>query len=285
MSVSERTVWRYISLFKQTGDVLPAHRKSRPSMLLGEFEQITPLRFILDNPGIYLTELQDELFDIFGVIVSVSTICRTLKYMGCTRQSMHRVAMQQSDALRARFMAEISVYDPDMLIWIDETGCDRRDATRKYGYSVRGIPMCDQRILVRGTRYTAIPVLSTEGIHDVFITEGTMNGDRFTAFVRDVVLPHLNPFNGINPRSVIIMDNASIHHVDEVVDLIETQTEARVCFLPPYSPDLNPVEGVFSQLKSIMKQNDKMFQACSTPRILLSMAFAEQVSRLGCTPP
>ena len=119
-------------------------------------------------------------------------------------------------------MAEISVYDPEMLVWIDETGCDRRDATRKYGYRVRGIPICDQRILVRGTRYTAIPVLSTEGIHDVFITEGTMNGERFSEFVRDVLLPHLNPFNGINPRSVVIMDNASIHHVDEDVDLIRS---------------------------------------------------------------
>ena len=63
--------------------------------------------------------------------------------------------------------------------------------TRKYGYSVRGIPICDQRILIRGTRYAAIPVISTDGIHDVFIAEGTMNGDRFTKFVRNVLLPHL----------------------------------------------------------------------------------------------
>ena len=71
-------------------------------------------------------------------------------------------------------MAEISVYDPYMFIWIDETSCDRRHSTRKYGYSVRGIPICDQRSLIRGTRYTAIPVISTDGIHDVFIAEGIM---------------------------------------------------------------------------------------------------------------
>ena len=142
--------------------------------------------------------------------------------MGCTRQAMHRVALQRSDALRARFMAEISVYGLHMFVWLDETGCDHRHSTRKYGYSVRGIPICDQRILIRGTRYTAIPVISMDGIHDVFIAEGTMNGERFTKFVRNVLLPHLNPFNGVNPRSVVIMDNASIHHVDQVVDLIET---------------------------------------------------------------
>ena len=91
-----------------------------------------------------------------------------------------------------------------------------------------------------------------------------MNGERFTNFVRSVLLSHLNPFNGVNPRSVVI-----IHHVDDVIDLIETQAGARVCFLPPYSPDLNPAEGVFNQVKSIMKENDKVFQVCSVPRALM----------------
>ena len=236
---------------------------------MGDFEQVTLLKLILENLGIYL-ELQDHLLGIFGVLVSVPTICRTLKYMGCTRQAMHRVVLQKPDALRACFTAEILVYDPHMLVWIDETGCDRRHSTRKYGYSVRGIPICDQRILIRGIRYTAIPVLSTDGIHDVFIAEGTMNGERFSNFVRNVLLPHLNPFNGVNPRSVVIMDNAAIHHVDQVVDLIERQAGAKLCFLPPYSPDLNPA-GVFSQVKSIMKQNDQMFQVCSASRALLAL--------------
>lgn len=91
--------------------------------------------------------------------------------------------------------------------------------------------------------------------HDVFITEGTMTGDRFATFVKNVLFPQLMSFNGINPRSVVIMDNASIHHVQEVIDLIETQAgAARVLILPPYSPDLNPVEGIFSQIKSIMRE-------------------------------
>ena len=64
---------------------------------MGEFEQITLLRLVLANPGIYLQELQDELYDIFGALVSVPTICRTLKIMGCTRQAMSRVAIQRSD--------------------------------------------------------------------------------------------------------------------------------------------------------------------------------------------
>ena len=48
--------------------------------------------------------------------------------------------------------------------------------------------------------------------------------------MRNVLLPHLNPFNGVNPRSVVIMDNATIHHVDQVVDLVERQAGAKLCF-------------------------------------------------------
>ena len=69
------------------------------------------------------------------------------------------------------------------------------------------------------------------------------------------------------------MDNATIHHVEDVIDLIEQQAKAKIIFLPPYSPDLNPVEIVFSKVKGIMKANDAIFQVCSSPRDLLSMAF------------
>ena len=90
LSVSERTVWCYISLFKLTGDIQPKKRRNGSRMLMSEFEQTTLLRLVLDNSGIYLQELQDELHDIFGVPVSVPAICRTLKYMGCTCQAMSR---------------------------------------------------------------------------------------------------------------------------------------------------------------------------------------------------
>ena len=70
------------------------------------------------------------------------------------------------------------------------------------------------------------------------------------------------------------MDNASIHHVHvaDIADLI-LQTEALLRFLPPYSPNLNPVEQVFSKVKAIIKENDQLFQEFSQPRVLLTTAF------------
>ena len=164
-----------------------------------------------------------------GTVVSKATIRRTLRCMGCTRQAMHHVAIQQPEVCRGRVMAEVSMNDLSMLIWLDETGCDGRNTIRKYGYSPGGMSCSDRRLLVRGVRYSAIPIVSVEGIHDVYnITEGTVNGEGFSEFVRNSLLPILLPFNNINQRSVVIMDNASIHHVREVSNLIETQAGARL---------------------------------------------------------
>ena len=127
----------------------------------------------------------------------------------------------------------------------------------------------------------AIPIMPLEGIHDVYITEGTVNGDRFAEFVTKCLLPIIEPFNWTNHQSVVVMDNASIHHVDAITRLIERQHGARVCYFPPYSPDLMPAEGVFSQVKSIMKENHKLFQVCSAPAALLALAFG-MVSTQDC---
>ena len=123
--------------------------------------------------------------------------------------------------------------------------------------------------------------MSLEGIMDVHIAEGTVSGERFTYFVTETLLPILNPFDGNNSLSIVIMDNASIHHVDDVVHAIEHTAHAKVIFLPPYSPDLMPLEEVFSKIKAIMKENDQVFQASTMPTALLAMAFA-MVTREDC---
>ena len=82
------------------------------------------------------------------------------------------------------------------------------------------------------------------------------------------------PFDGINPKSVVIMDNASMRHVEEVVDTIQR-------FLPPYCPDLNPCEEVFAQVKHWIQSNDMVFQATQYPSVLIAMAYCE-VTQQNC---
>ena len=116
------------------------------------------------------------------------------------------------------------------------------------------MPPTDRRLLVRGTRYSAIPVMSLEGIQDVYLAEGTVNGERFEDFIMRTLLPILQPFNWINPHSVVIMD---IDHMEGVTNLIENQAGAQLNFL---LPDLDPLEKVFSQVQCIISKMIHFFK-------------------------
>ena len=100
-----------------------------------------------------------------------------------------------------------------------------------------------RRCLARGGHISVIGIMSSAGLLDVGIVKGGTDGDAFYNVIQTHLLPHLMPFNGINPHSVVILDNCAIHHTNEVVSMIE-EVGAIVQFLPPYSPDLMPIEGL-----------------------------------------
>ena len=159
-----------------------------------------------------------------------------------------------------------------MIVWIDETGSDCRNSIRAYGHGLRGLTPVKHQLKVWGKRISAIGVMTTDGIKDVFVQEGPVNGDVFEYFVRTTLLPILMPYNSHNKHSVVVMDNVSIHHLETVQDMI-LGVGAIICFLPPYSPDLNPIEKVFSKVKTYLKANDMLYLATLSPRFFVVDAF------------
>jgi len=117
---------------------------------------------------------------------------------------------------------------------------------------MQGKPLVSNQLLVRGCRISAIAFISLCGMGDVKLIEGTTDSSTFCDFIETSLLPQLLPFDGSNPNSVVILDNCSIHHVSEVVKMIE-EVGAMVHFLPPYSPDFNPIELTFSKVKMSLK--------------------------------
>ena len=109
--ISPRSVRRYVDLYLSTGELEPKKQRHGPEQLLSEFEQMTVLQSMVDNPGVYLTELQQQLYDTTGTWVHVSTICCTVHRLGFTRKRIQHIALQCSDEQRAQFMAEISMFD------------------------------------------------------------------------------------------------------------------------------------------------------------------------------
>ena len=144
-------------------------------------------------------------------------------------------------------MEDLSIFSMDMFILVDESGSDNRDGLRKYGYSLRSQPAKALSLFPRGKQLKAIAAMCCDGVLGCQIREGGVNSEAFQAFLDMELASKLLPFNGTNPRSVVIMDNASIHHADQLVSNLE-DLGVLVYFLPPYSPDLNPIEELFQRL-------------------------------------
>ena len=159
-----------------------------------------------------------------------------------------------------------------MLVWVDETGSNRRNSVRTHGYSLKGMRVVSHQLRVGGKRINAIGVMSMQGMEDAYIVEENVNGDVFERFVRTSLLPILKSFNGTNSHSVVVMDNASIHHLDKIAQMI-AGVGALLRFLPPYSPELNPIEHVFSKVKAFLKANDTVYLNTRFPTTLVTMAF------------
>ena len=97
---------------------------------------------------------------------------------------------------------------------------------------------------------TGIAAMSVEGVLGCSLVTGGVDGDAFQKFIDENLLSKLQPlnFNGSKPHSIVIMDNATIHHVQHVQTL--EGLGVLIYFLPPYSPDLNPIENCFLRLNT-----------------------------------
>ena len=261
LCVDVSTVCRTVRLFERTGNV--SKKKFNATNLprkLTDFIQLLILQLVLQHVGINLTEIRRELLYLSGVDLSESTICQFLHKHNFSRQRIRLVATQRDECLRQTYAGEVSMYKAHMIVFVDETGTDARDKIRKYAYGVRGKPPYGvrgkppvaQKLLIRGQHFSSIAIMSTAGILDFQVVTGSVTGDVFKQFVQNSILPLLMPFNGTNKHSIVVMDNASIHHVHGITELIQG-VGAIPLFLPPYSPDFNPIEELFSKLKTTIK--------------------------------
>lgn len=163
---------------------------------------------------------------------------------------MHASEQQRPDVAEARANWRRTQYDlPGRLIFLDETGA-RTDMTRRHAWAPIG-----ERALGRAPgghwkTTTFLVGLTTEGLIAPFVLDGPMDRAAFTEYVRQVLLPELKP------GDIVILDNLQGHKGEEAAELIEA-TGAQLLFLPPYSPDLNPIEMAFSKLKGLLRKAAK----------------------------
>ena len=138
--------------------------------------------------------------------------------------------------------------DPRRLVFIDETWA-KTNMTRTRGWCLRGTPLIAKVPHGHWRTLTFLAALRYDRIDAPLVLDGPINGESFTAYVEQFLLPTLSP------GDVVVMDNLGSHKGKAVRQLIRS-AGARILFLPPYSPDLNPIEQVFAKLKTLLRKAD-----------------------------
>jgi transposase len=163
------------------------------------------------------------------------------------KKTAHALEQERADLLKQRqdwFDGQLDL-DPAKLVFIDETGLSTK-MSRLRGRALRG-ERCRSAVPHGHWKTTTFTgALRLSGMTAPMVLDGAMNGANFRAYVDQVLVPTLNP------GDIVVMDNLPAHKAEGVRQAIE-QAGAELRYLPPYSPDFNPIENAFSKLKAHLR--------------------------------
>jgi transposase len=184
-----------------------------------------------------------------GAVFAASTIWRFLDRHAMTLKKMAHASEQERPDVAAQRHAWFDAQpdlDPEHLVFIDETGASTKMA-RLRGRAKRGM-RCRSPVPHGHWKTTTFTgALRLSGMTAPMVLDGPMTGEWFVAYVEHILVPTLRP------GDVVILDNLPAHKSAAARAAIEA-TGARMLFLPPYSPDFNPIENAFAKLKAILRK-------------------------------
>ncbi|KAL4258543.1 Transposase IS630-like protein [Pleurotus pulmonarius] len=260
LGVSDSSLQRWKANQEQHGSVIPPPgvTRGRPRTLNADMTH-SLITLLKDAPDMYLDEIQDWIAATQDSGLSRSGIAKILADCGMTYKLLHKAAAERNDEARAEWKAKVNAhYVAEQIVVVDESSKDERTLYRRYGRAPVGQRADLAAPFVRGERYSLVAAMGLEGYLATRVVEGSVDGDEFMDFIINEVLPKMNRFP--LPNSVLIMDNCAIHKSSILRELIEDQGIVLV-FLPPYSPDLNPIEESFSCVKAWIRRHWDRMQA------------------------
>ena len=149
-------------------------------------------------------------------------------------------------AKRATFAAQQSSLDPTKLIFLDESGF-RLGTPPNYGWAPKGEKAPGKATHGDWCTMTMIGAVALDGWRGFVTIDSATDGDVFLAYVQQQLVPQLRP------GDIVVMDNLASHKSPAVIAAIRA-AQAQVLFLPPYSPDFNPIEKAWAKLKDILRR-------------------------------
>jgi transposase len=242
--VSVSFITRLLQLHRSTGSLEPRpHGGGNPAVLSPEdLQQLRDL--VRKQPDATLEELRQRL----DVSCSLMTISRALRKLGLPRKKKIPRSQEQDrpdvQEQRQEFCAKLAGVDPRRLVFVDESGANTA-MTRTHGRARVG-----QRVYTNTPgRWESITMtcgLRLCGVTAPLAFRGATNTDIFETYVQEVLVPELEP------GDVVIWDNLKPHQSEEAIEAIEA-VGASVEPLPPWSPDLSPIEEMVSKVKGAMR--------------------------------
>ena len=174
----------------------------------------------------------------------------------------------------------MSQWTAKQLVFLNESAANERNKDRKFGWAPVGVSAVVSALFKRSERWSVLPAYTVNGYMAWEVRQGSYTTELFNAFVREKVLPLCSSFPC--PCSVLVLDNASIHrnqvcftkefdallliYLQELRDMCE-DAGVLLDFLPPCSPDFNPIEQSFAQLKAWMRKHGAWLPCAKVSRI------------------
>jgi len=245
--ISPSVVVIWAQRFKKTGNVLakPSGGSVSP---LEEHAQFL-LKLIAEQPDLTLDEVVGAMKKA-RIAGSRTAVWRFFERHGLSfkKKTLYAAEQKRAEVARARrrWMREQGFFDPAKLVFVDETSTNTM-MVRLCGRSPRGERLIDYAPHGHWKTITFVAGLRQRAMTAPCVIEGAMNGPMFLAWVKQSLVPTLKR------GDIVAMDNLPVHKVAGVEEAIEA-AGATLRYLPPYSPDLNPIEMAFSKLKAHLRK-------------------------------
>ena len=149
-------------------------------------------------------------------------------------------------AARADFRTRAATWLLAHVKWLDEMGSQLK-LTRSYGRAAPGVRVVESVPANYGSNYTLLAAIGLDGVHAPWLLEGALDGEAWRLYVAEILLPSLRP------GDIVLLDKLATHKLAEVAELVSA-VGARLEFLPPYSPDFNPIEKCWSKIKTYLRK-------------------------------
>jgi transposase len=244
-SVNVSTITRLLKLRSQTGAVDPRPHAGGTEPALDQ-KRLERLRKLVEQtPDATLEQHRQSL----GISGSIMIVWRGLEKLGITRKkkTLHATEQDRPEVQEERrwFSEDAEPIEPKRFVFVDETGVTTA-MTPAYGRAPSG-ERVDASAPASWESVTVIAAMGLDGIRAPFASPGGTDAATFQAYVERVLVPALRK------GDVVVFDNLAAHLRPEVTEAIE-RVGASVLPLPPYSPDFNPIEEMFSKFKEALRR-------------------------------